>query len=378
MMTGFRFMVASWGLILATSGCVLDRTGQSASTLYQVGLNEQRVRMSNLESQFQELDRRIGQIEEYNRSRGQSEIMRMENLDELRDEVARMRGEMEVLQHDFDQASLQEMGRAADADFRMLWLEDRANALEQALGMGQAPPPDINAKPESSIVPDSSASTNEPVDSTSGHSAEPSDGTVPEVAQPSLGGDSAETETDSSSASEEEAGTQAVVSASESTENGHSGDTPVGSANDDSATNAETASPESAPASEPTKIEPMALIRLAESHLRSGKEEAARTALDRYLSLYPDHEAVPQALYRRAESFYNEGEYGQAANGFKLVVDRYRETKWAPFAMLRQGECLEALERTEDAVAFYRALIQLWPKSKAAKEAKNKIQKLSN
>ena len=112
----------------------------------------------------------------------------------------------------------------------------------------------------------------------------------------------------------------------------------------------------------------MALIRLAESHLRSGKEEAARTALDRFLSLYPEHEAVPQALYRRAESFYNEGEYGQAANGFKLVVDRYRETKWAPFAMLRQGECLEALERPEDAVAFYRALIQLWPKSKAPKK----------
>ena len=77
--------------------------------------------MSNMESQFQELDRRIGQIEEYNRSRGQSEIMRMENL---------MNSEMKwpACVEKWKCCSMisirpaQEMGRAADADFRMLWL----------------------------------------------------------------------------------------------------------------------------------------------------------------------------------------------------------------------------------------------------------------
>ena len=376
MKTGFRFTFASIGLIFATSGCVLDRTGQSASTLYQVGQNEQRVRMSNLESQFQELDRRIGQIEEYNRSRGQSEIMRMENLDELRDEVARMRGEMEVLQHDFDQSSLQEMGRAADADFRMLWLEDRANALEQALGMGQAPAPNLNAKPESSITPEDESK------------AETSDGEAElgtEIAEAAVvetsgreRGDAVVPQPDSS-ANLVQAPNGSQTEAS-TLDNGSNEQSDSDTTQDRSDSNGAAATDEvvSNQTAEPATVEPMALVRLAESHLRSGKEEAARTALDRFLTLYPDHEAVPQALYRRAESFYNEGEYGQAANGFKLVVDRYRETKWAPFAMLRQGECLEALERPEDAVAFYRALIQLWPKSKAAKEAKSKIQKLSN
>ena len=350
------------GLFMSLSACVLDRTGQSASTLYQATQGEQRVRMSNLENQFEALDRRLGQIEEYNRSRGQSEIMRMENLEDLREEVARMRGEMEVLQHDFDQGTLQELGRAADSDFRMLWLEDRAEALEQALGMGMAPAPDLDSSPADSLSgPDTDSNPSEVREKASDF--EPVEGSAPVSAPPVE--------------SHSEAQTEAPVTPVEVTE--VSEETVVAEAEvEDESSVVEDASskPVAGGGQESSKIDPMALIRLAESHLSQGKETEARSALDRFLENFPEHEAVPRAQYRKAESFYNEGEYALAANGFKLVVERYRETKWAPYSMLRQGECFEALNRPDDAEAFYRALIQLWPKSRAAKEAKAKIQSL--
>jgi tol-pal system protein YbgF len=302
-----------------------------------------------MENQFQALDSRIGQIEEYNRSRGQSEILKMENLEDLRDELARMRGEIEVLQHEFDQVSLQEMGRAADTDYRLLWLENRAESIENALGMKASPPPDLNSAPgESMAAPAEEGSE-------SGEAAETVD---PVEATPG--------EAQGESGSETEAGDSSEASNVESSETNSS--TETGSAS-------ESGEPGSAVA-EPAQIDPAALIRLAESHLAGGKEEEARAALDRFLELYPDHEGVPQALYRKAESYFNEGEYSQSANVFKVVVERYRESKWAPYAMLRQGECFEALERPDDAEAFYRALIQLWPNGRAAAEAKQKIKDL--
>ena len=42
-------------------------------------------------------------------------------------------------------------------------------------------------------------------------------------------------------------------------------------------------------------------------------------------------------------------------------------------AMLRQGECFEAQDQPENARLFYEDVVRLWPKSKAAKEARKKM-----
>jgi tol-pal system protein YbgF len=331
---------------LGSSACVLDRTGQSAATLYRTEMGDQRVRMSNVEGQFDALDSRVGQIEEYNRSRGQSEIRKMENLDELREELALLRGEFEVLVFQFDQSRLQDMGQSADTEFRLMWLENRASSLEKALGMKKP------AAPGASTDPGSTVSPMDPTDT---------DGT----------GESSGAEENSPATDEEliEPGPETSGEDSEEAAPEEGEDTQEGSASTSEDTAAETGADDE----ESTKIDPKTLIQLAETHLKQGRESDARAALDRYLELYPDHADVPRALYRHAESYFNEEEYNLAANGFKSVVDRYRESKWAPYALLRQGECFEALGRSEDAEAFYRAVIQLWPTGRAAREAKSKI-----
>jgi tol-pal system protein YbgF len=124
-----------------TTGCVLDRTGQSATEVYRREVALQSARVANIEKQFDGVDSRVAQIEELNRTRGQDEILKLETLEEVRAEVARMRGEVEVLAHDFGQSSGEALTLHEDAAYRLLWLEERADALEKSMGLATPPPP---------------------------------------------------------------------------------------------------------------------------------------------------------------------------------------------------------------------------------------------
>lgn len=130
-------------LLLAglASGCVLDRTGRSASDELHRKLLLQESRTGNLETMAQNLNDRVGQLEELTRARGQEEILRMETLDQVRTEVAHLRGEVELLQHDLGKRVTDGQARADDAAFRLQWLEDRAAQLEKSLGLKPTPAP---------------------------------------------------------------------------------------------------------------------------------------------------------------------------------------------------------------------------------------------
>ena len=66
-----------------TTGCVLDRTGQSATEVYRREVALQSARVANIEKQFDGVDSRVAQIEELNRTRGQDEILKLETLEEV-------------------------------------------------------------------------------------------------------------------------------------------------------------------------------------------------------------------------------------------------------------------------------------------------------
>lgn len=132
------------------TGCVLDRTGQSATEVYRREVALQSARVANIEKQFDSVDSRVAQIEELNRTRGQDEILKLETLEEVRAEVARLRGEVEVLNHDFGKSSTDSLTQQEDAAFRLLWLEQRADELEKSMGLATPPPPER----ESIVSPD--------------------------------------------------------------------------------------------------------------------------------------------------------------------------------------------------------------------------------
>lgn len=132
-------LLGGWLLL---SSCVLDRTGQSATEAYRRNIALQGTRIEALDSSLEDALRRIEQVEEVTKARGQEEIYRMETLDQLRNEVARLRGDLEVVQHDMG-LDIEFSGKfREDVDYRLTYLERRAAALEEALGLQPPPPPE--------------------------------------------------------------------------------------------------------------------------------------------------------------------------------------------------------------------------------------------
>lgn len=132
---------------LLLSACVLNRTGQSASFRLQADIDEHAHRLAELEAVSEDMARRIGQLEEVTRARGQEEILKMETMEQLRGEVARVRGDFEVLQRDYQTYEQAGLGYQQDSDWRMAYSEQRLEAIERSLGMRAPPPPAKDGTP---------------------------------------------------------------------------------------------------------------------------------------------------------------------------------------------------------------------------------------
>lgn len=135
--------------LLVLSGCVLDRTGQSATEAYRREMAIQVTRTKSLQTNMDEAMVRVQQLEDVTRARGQEEILRLETLDQLRIEVSNLRGEMEVFRYEAGLITDQSGRFLDDAEYRLAYLEVRAQALEKAMGLE---PPDPPEKPEPELV----------------------------------------------------------------------------------------------------------------------------------------------------------------------------------------------------------------------------------
>jgi tol-pal system protein YbgF len=120
---------------------VIDRTGQSATDQMHRELADHGRRLQELEIVSEDMSRRVGQLEEVTRARGQEEILKMETMEQLRQEVARIRGDFEVLQHEYGDYEKAGIGYQQDSDYRMVYLESRVASMEKSLGMKTPPPP---------------------------------------------------------------------------------------------------------------------------------------------------------------------------------------------------------------------------------------------
>ncbi|MDP2312824.1 MAG: tetratricopeptide repeat protein [Pseudomonadota bacterium] len=277
--------------------CVIDRTGQSATDQMHRELADHGRRVRELEVVSEDMSRRVGQMEEVTRARGQEEILKMETMEQLRQEVAHIRGDFEVLQHDYGTYEQAGVGFQQDSDFRMSYTESRVAALEKSLGMKTPPAP---------------------------------------VRDPSTG---------------------AVTGADPLATVDPSG-TPTG-------TPTVTPTPEPPVTSTPEEI-----FALIGKNLEEGNGGVARAVAKRFIQDNPKSDRVAEAYYRIAESWQNEADYKTAAAAFQLVADKYPESTWAPWSVLRVGECFAALGDKATAKLFWADVIQRYPKSKAAKEAK--------
>ncbi len=299
-------MIGSWMLALIL-GCPKDRTGTSSTQDLMNSVTE----VESLILKMNEVEQRIAKIENVTRARGQDEILKLESLDEVRVEMANMRGELERMGFQLEQLDGTAKSQQADAQFRLDWLEQRASQLEGSLGM-DTPPPTSDVDTDNNV----SVSTSTTPNQTDGQGKK-------NLVTP-----------DSDSAPKGVSDDGQTVDLSSSAED---------------------------------------LLTLAKEHLVAGREEAAEAVLNRVLKEYPRSKVEAEVRYRLAEAAFNSQQYPESARRFQDVINRHPSSPFASWSLLRQGECFDALGQPENAAIFYNDVIAEYPKSKAAKEAKAKL-----
>jgi tol-pal system protein YbgF len=127
--------------------CVIDLTGQSATARMQAELAEHGRRVTTLEADAAALARRVGSLEELTRARGQDEILKMETMEQVRQEVANLRGSIEMLEHAAKEQTASGSGFQQDTVARLDAAEARVAALEATLGVKAGNPGSQGASP---------------------------------------------------------------------------------------------------------------------------------------------------------------------------------------------------------------------------------------
>jgi tol-pal system protein YbgF len=109
--------------------------------------------------------------------------------------------------------------------------------------------------------------------------------------------------------------------------------------------------------------------------LKAGKYDEAATALGEFVARHPDHELAPNALYWRGEAHYVRRDYPAALAAFEGLLRDYPGNRKTPDALLKAGYSQQELKRLAPARALLTRLVQEYPDTQAAAEAKARLER---
>ncbi len=87
-------------------------------------------------------------------------------------------------------------------------------------------------------------------------------------------------------------------------------------------------------------------------------------------------ETKPKGFFSRGERHYEREEYQEAIASFDSYRKRIPKGRRYAQATLKMGRCFEKLKMKNDAKAFYKEVIQRYPKTAVALKAEANLQKL--
>ncbi|MGH7577640.1 MAG: tol-pal system protein YbgF [Longimicrobiales bacterium] len=102
----------------------------------------------------------------------------------------------------------------------------------------------------------------------------------------------------------------------------------------------------------------------------------ARAALMQIVENYPNDPRAPYAQVQIAETYYAEGNYELAIVEFEKVEQQWHNSPPAADALLRGGVVAQERDQTEKARELFRAVIDRFPASEAAVEARQRLSEL--
>jgi len=122
---------------------------------------------------------------------------------------------------------------------------------------------------------------------------------------------------------------------------------------------------------------PEAEYQAAFNLLKEGKYDEAAAALREFLARHRQHELASNAMYWLGEAHYVRRDYPAALAAFDGVLKDYPGARKSPDALLKAGYCQYELQRYAPARATLTRLVQEYPDSPAAGEAKIRLERLS-
>jgi tol-pal system protein YbgF len=123
---------------------------------------------------------------------------------------------------------------------------------------------------------------------------------------------------------------------------------------------------------------PEAEYQAAFNLLKDGKYDEASIALRDFVSKYPQHELAPNAMYWLGEAHYVRRDYPAALAAFEGLLNDYPGNRKTPDALLKVGYCQAELKRTGPARTALARVIQEFPDTQAAAEAKARLDRMGN
>lgn len=134
---------------------------------------------------------------------------------------------------------------------------------------------------------------------------------------------------------------------------------------------------EAAPASEPQQLEAeRAAYQKAFDLLRELRYEQASAEFRDFLKHYPNGRYAQLAQYWLGEAAYARRDFVQAIKEYQALIDNHPRSGKLADAMLKIGYSYQELKRTSEAKQIMERLIELYPDSTEAAQARNQLRRI--
>jgi len=108
----------------------------------------------------------------------------------------------------------------------------------------------------------------------------------------------------------------------------------------------------------------------------AGKTDLATQEFAQFVKSYPDNDLAGNSYFYLAETAYRQGNYQEAAKDYDMVLQNFSGGNKAASAQLKKGFSLIELGQKENGIAELRHVIQRYPKSNEALQARDRLHKL--
>ncbi|MGA9978671.1 MAG: tetratricopeptide repeat protein [Candidatus Sulfotelmatobacter sp.] len=108
----------------------------------------------------------------------------------------------------------------------------------------------------------------------------------------------------------------------------------------------------------------------------SAKNDLATQEFSDYIKFYPNTDLAGNAYFYLAEIQFRQGNFQQAVQNYDLVLQNFPSGNKAASAQLKKGFALIELGKQDDGVSELRHLLQRYPHSPEALQARDRLRKL--